>query len=606
MNFNYWGRWATVISLFLLQGGASLVAQPELYNPLNEKIYEQAYDLLRTTSLTQVAVKEGKPYLKAFFSQKFVREDSLQTAYLQTKKALAKKDMGLRLTAGYRANDDERGYEGLDIGSWARAGFEWHFLEGGWLAGNTEADQLDKAIRLHALEQIIAQKKVNYPYLYNQVIWAFNNQKAKLLKQRKYFLERLVVIYTELFHAHDLTHNEVLAVKKKLEETKILFATYREFNHAYKKANTKESFGLNAGLLPVVIVQLEQLLEDPARLQLMDEIYAANCAILNRKNKWTDSWRLSVYGAYNFRSQNAVPVNSHASFGVRFSLPVNFQKNKQTTLMELEREMLRRRKDDESYNDSRELMNLFQEYNYKLKQYVTFQHKQQHLSEQLRVEKIHLSDEARPYSPLRALTYLDTQMEVQLELTDLKQQMYLYLLKMHSRDFHPDFTDCLELASFEKIKQKLSGDRYLVFDPADSRGLEETFYAAYLLKNEFQTILLPASCPRYWIGYFKENGFRVFLEQSDTLPKTKWAGLDGYFRFAIFQNKIQVVWENELLSPLLLTTVPTDLFANRNELESWIDMLKSEQPEFGFLFKSIRPLIQLDQKNLSLVGHENF
>ena len=81
----------------------------------------------------------------------------------------------------------------------------------------------------------------------------------------------------------------------------------------------------------------------------------------------------------------------------------------------------------------KDLLNDAYEYRYKLKQYIGFYEKRQRYLELLRQENVLLKLDPIDFNPIKALGLIDDILKIDIELTDLNQNMYLKLLKFYTK-----------------------------------------------------------------------------------------------------------------------------------------------------------------------------
>jgi hypothetical protein len=79
-----------------------------------------------------------------------------------------------------------------------------------------------------------------------------------------------------------------------------------------------------------------------------------------------------------------------------------------------------------------DVLTQFYEFRYKLKQFTTLYHKRKMYEELIRQERVKYHIAPLSFHPIEALSFLDNVMQIDVELIDLKQQMYLKLLNIYT------------------------------------------------------------------------------------------------------------------------------------------------------------------------------
>jgi len=565
--------WIFLMWVLLFLGNVKQTfAQPnQLNNAFEDGIYQKAIlmlEFLQNSDNQIVANANDMQPVEDLLEYAFMESDTLDEQLLKERLKANQKEYGLSFSARYTHNG-ERADETLEPGSRWRAGVEWDVLNDGWWDRKRKTKALKNEQQLFELNQDLQKRIRNYPFVYNKIIFAFNQRKIDLLQQRIPFLESLLDVLTDLYYIHDVKYTEVLDVKKKLEESKAMLMTYQNFNQAFKRKVAQDTLDLEATVLPVIDINLDQLLNDTIHEKLVDQIVEAKKESIMLREENSTLPNLKVFGNYNMRTLNFGYDRSYGTFGAQLNVPLDFKKKEQRMIRYLEGEKVQQDADFVVYNNARELLNLYQEYNYKMKQYIEFLHSKARLEELLRVERVLLDYDKRGHSPLLALNYMDMIQAVETELVDIQQMMYLKLAQIAAKSHHADFMSCLSARTFEEVGKKLEGVRYVILQPSDLENF--VFTTSYLQKNEFKTVVLTESVPASYFQKLKAEGFFVLVKNDPEFLK------------------------------LDLQKVPVKKFHNRNHLEFWISSARRAKPKSAFLFERLGELIELERKNKQLV-----
>ena len=547
----------------------TIFAQPRTLNKaLEDSIYQKAILMLDFTESTDnqiVADEIAMQQVIDLLGYGFTEVDSLERMFLKEKMKAIEKDLGLSFSARYTHNG-ERADEVLEPGTRWRAGLEWDVLNDGFFDKRRKSKAVEDQLEMHELEADLRRRNNNYPFIYNKIIHVVNQRKIELLHQRIPYLESLLEILTDLYYIHDVKYTEVLDIKKKVEESKALLVTYESFNHAFTARVQQDTLELDAGKFPILNIDIDKLLNDTIYEQLINKMVDVKKEAIQNRDANVNLPNLKLFGNYNLRTRTFEYDRSYTSFGASFSMPIDFNKKEKRMSNFLESELIQQKADNQVYDNTRELLNLYQEYNYKMKQYIASLHNKARIEEQLRVERVLLNYDRRGHSPLKALKLQDLISSVEIDLLDIQQMMYLNLAKIATKSHHVDIISCLNIRKFEEVGKKLEGVRYAYLTKLDIQE-NFTFITNYLQKNEFKSVILDEKIP---LEYYKKFGDA------------------GILALTIY---------DPIFTTLEIERVPINKFDNRNHLEFWISSARRAKPKSVFLFESFGALVQLDKQN---------
>lgn len=561
-------------SLFILWGCFLmnvnvLLAQPRKLNKaFEDSIYQKAVlmlDFAASKDDQLVADEVAMQQVIDLLGYGFTEVDSLEKMLLREKVKAMEKDFGLSFSARYTLNG-ERTDEVLEPGTRWRAGLEWNILNDGFFDKKKKGKVLEKELKVLELEEDLNRRNSNYPFIFNKIIYLGNQQKIELLNQRIPYLELLLEILTDLYYIHDVKYTEVLEVKKKLEESKALLISYQEFNSAFSARVQQDTLVLDPEKFPILDIDIEQLLNDTIFEQLISQVVDIKKEVILNREVNGKLPNLKVFGNYNLRTNNFDYDRSFTSLGASFSMPIDFNKKEKRMSNYLESELAQQKADNQVYNNTKELLNLYQEYSYHMKKYIATLHHKARIEEQLRVERVLLNYDRRGHTPLKALNFQDIIMSINLDLVDIQNNMYLNLAKIATKSHHIDFMSCLSIRKFEEVGKKLEGVRYVYLTKLDLEK-DFTFITNYLEKNEFKSVILDEKIS---IEYYRKFGEA------------------GITALTIY---------DPLFTTLEIEKVPISKFDNRNHLEFWISSALRAKPKCVFLFESLGALIEMDKQN---------
>ncbi|MEM8908020.1 MAG: hypothetical protein AAGD05_09265 [Bacteroidota bacterium] len=433
----------------------------------------------------------------------------------------AKKNLGINLRGQYLLNYDAAfendNNEDVFTGTRARIGLEWQILNQGWLGQRAKAKRLEKEQQLDALKHSLSENDQRLYFRYNVLIYLFNEAKIKLLKARLAQLNRQLELLYKVYFLKGILYEEIIEVKSKLEQANVQLSNYEEYNHWVEKTldlvGIKNKYRIEG--LPVLKVDLDFLLEDESKTRLLDSIAHLEEAIALQGNKAINdiSIRLQAYQNIGFTEDLLSLNRTYASFGVGVTIPTEIFYNRKTK-ENLAYAKLRERLKFNNYeqlNTASEIINYHYEYSYKLKTYMQFIHKEMLYREKIRMEVVSQKNYLDIYRSLRILRYMDVLRNIQLEVLDLKQQMYLLLLKIYGKTHYESlqsFVRPLEVADFY---ERLPAKRSLVLEENALRQFDQFFIKDYLLTNAFERVIVEES---------SAGASQAFLDLQDLLKSS--------------------------------------------------------------------------------------
>jgi hypothetical protein len=214
--------------------------------------------------------------------------------------------------------------------------------------------------------------------------------------------------------------------------------------------------------------------------------------------------------------------------------------------------------EQENQKNTIDLLNDAYEYRYQLKQYVVFHQKKILLNESIRQERVKAKLLDADFNPLHGLELIDEMFKVEIELNDIKQNLYLKLLKIH-----------------EKIP-----------------------------KSKIEDLIVPLFLPNYFD--FEDETNRSVYIWTKTFEKHKVAFLSEYISYnqfdevdlAISENDVFLKEKIELMKELNAKKIKINLMFGQNNL------LDSETPtkEFEKIIKQF-PLNLVNAIHLDIEPH---
>jgi hypothetical protein len=282
----------------------------------------------------------------------------------------------------------------------------------------------------------LQNSKVNVPLKMNQCIYWFNFQKTNLLNKREKILSQQSEIIEKLYFAKKLSKDFLIKNHTRIAEIKGMRGIYQSYNEYFSPLFDSSFFSFQT---PLFDLNYELFLGDKiaagAENNSLDFLNKSLIEKINNQNKWFNEIRLKTYTRYNFYdviSQN-VGSRSYFSAGISSTIPLQF-KHKEQNILEKEKVYKQLQVLEQATVNKRvELLNEAYEYRYQLKQYIIFHQKKILLNESIRQERVKAKLLDADFNPLHGLELIDDLLQVDIELLDLKQNLYIKLLKMHEK-----------------------------------------------------------------------------------------------------------------------------------------------------------------------------
>ncbi len=488
---------------------------------------------------------------------------------LDAEVAFLNRDKGLRFNSSVTKND----FAELENGSAWRmnAGVQFNLFQDGIYERRKRVVITQNTKEIKKTELKLQEQERNYAYVYNYMIYSFNKEKRKVLDQKKFLLTSLINKNFELYYNHELSYDEILYLKGLNEECDLLLMSMTQVDNLFEQLVDVASLpALNAAELPIMKFHTDSLLSfDP--YSYMNEILALKKENVKQNIALENQRRLSFYVNVHSRptlADAAIEPGMYSSLGVRYQTPLHFRSKQADKLLALRENVEEARFEDVKFNHNKELINLILDYNTKLRQYSNFQFKLEKLYEKRRVESAVQNVSTLRANSVKNWSYDLEILNVTYELVELKQLIYLSLLRIYNKAKLPSLLPFISEIIFDGSQKRFYGKRVLKISMKQLETLDKKFIISYLHKNNFDYILCidAVNCEEL-VGDLYRLGIN-FYDNADAIAQ------DG------------------------LVIVPVSRFSSRSEMELWIeDQLKSH-PQHFLMFEKIEQLVELDNKTL--------
>ncbi len=459
-----------------------------------------------------------------------------------------RKETGLSITGNYLENIGTAFGDLEDNAFYHRRfqmGLKWDLMKGGFLSSRNQSEQAKIQAELEQLRPNKHVEKENYIKKWHELSYHFNKLKVDLLNSREKLIDTTTSIAGELHFLGYFPKEELIKLYTKQAEIASLKDVYKAYNAEYIKLAPAPNFSNDLPLLDVLplVFGIDSLWNDDVK----DSLVAKEMELVALENKWLHDVSLSPFLRYNYYDLVA-PANfrSFMSAGINFSLPIPFNNKSEKAYLEAKVKAKYEEIDESTQLIRQDALTIFYEYRYKLKQYISFHYKAILLREMLRQEQARKEISPLRFNPVDAIQILDELTAVELEMIDLKQNMYLKILRLQLALNNPDAKHLFHAIDLEKIQEQKSTLELYCW----SAAIEE-FSAAKIFGfselNNFQSVLL--SLP-------KESGSNARYSSFLALAQ----GRNMNVKFMIGDNNlIKKVFAEEMSSRL--QGIPSDYYS---------------------------------------------
>lgn len=509
---------------------------------------------------------QGLSTFDQLLSFNFTTSDSLQLLALQAEKDYVLKDKGLRVNSSAGSNE----FGDLETGNIFRvkAGFEWNILDEGLVDHRITAQILGIKEEIKKIELVEESFINNYSYLYNHIIYCFNKEKLKYLKEKEFLLDIIAKRYEALYHAHVIEYKDLNHILELQTEVEILKLSIQNYNKHFEKISKTSAPELIPHYLPVLQINIDELLAFQYQDSTFEKVNELKKEKNNLEGKLDGQKRLAIYNNVYWRPLQESGSNRYlySGFGVRFSTGLVSRKKERNRLNELHNMIDVQKNQEDLFIRQKELSNYLLEYHSKLRIYSRFAFQLKELHEDKRLDKaVKLVNYETPQSDLQTLKIDLDRLSIEYELLELKQNLYLLLLKIYKNANVSSILPYVIEKDVKRQHKKLKGDRILLLTGRYSTIQEYNFITEYLLKNEFFNIVIPYNT-------------ELNLDFINTLQE---ADINVYF-------DINALKYREIIQ------VPLTDFSSRIEMEYWInDNILNKQNVF-FLITDMDEFKALD------------
>ena len=436
----------------------------------------------------------------------------------ETRIEALKNDIGLGFYSSATHNFRPGVFDGEDLLFQNRANFglDWRVLSGGLAANKDAVSKLEIENELNRILQVKDAKSNNYVYAYNYIIYLFNQAQQRHLKRRLSLLDNFFELASQMYLVRAMSWEKLVDLKGKKGALENMQKNLTNYNKGFDSAYSKLLFdrSIDAEKLPVLEVVPDRVFSGVGMDSMRQRTLALQKQRLEIDYKRSRDFNLRTYVRYNLFDSEDADLRTFGSIGATFTAPL-FRNKKNEELKQKELAVLQSQAQDELTAVNNELMNHYYEYEYTLKQFIDFLSKKELALEKLRREltRDYLNDP--DFTPLNTISYLDELYAVEFDLLDLKQKLYLKLLKIYSLLDIDNIDEITYSLDFSNFFDKMAGNRAVYLWSNALQDHEPEFLAKYALNNEFDRLFfsqgeLPDDVVTGFVGRYQRERGKVF------------------------------------------------------------------------------------------------
>lgn len=457
-------------------------------------------------------------------------------SYQELNEALIKSieaDIGLDFysSASYNFEPGISEFEDLFYRSRINAGLDWQILRSGFYGNKERIKELQFENQINEITLQKGRVEDEYVYTYNYVIYTFNKRQLEFVYRRLDIIDKFLQVATQMYLVRATPWEEIVGLKNRKKALENLKRNLGAYNEGFERTYVNTGFNplVEANKLPLLELNAANILKgrtgDSLDLRLLD-LQRQQLEVKYRKNK---DMSLRTYMRYNvFNGANTTGTNyrTFGSVGATFTAPL-FQNKHNKEIVEKELKVFESENNKRMTAVNNNLLNLYYEYEYTFKQYLDFYGNKGVVLERLRRNLTTDNLDNPSFTPLSVINGIDEVYSLETELLDIKQNLYLKLLRILTNLQMSDASQISVPVSFEGYYDKMVGNRAVYIWSGVFKDFSSVFLSEYLVNNEFEEIYFsPASLDPQFVTEFnalvKKQGGKTFRLYGDNSMAVKF------------------------------------------------------------------------------------
>ena len=407
------------------------------------------------------------------------------------KQQVLKRDIGLKLNGNYLDNQNTNAFsfdDNITMRRRAQTELEWNLLKGGLYDNRSKAKSLSFENKIDKELLKFNDNKELYLKRMNLLFQISNKQKIDILKKREALIEKLIEREEQLYFKKQVTKEGLIEAQKRLAEIRAFIQVYEPYNQFSNWKDEASNFQKEIPVFDInydlLFKKLDNKVSDSLRYYFEQDI--------STSNRWMNQINLSAFTRFNYYQMVPPAQNrSYMSVGMNMSVPITFNASKKKEVKRLETEKKMNQLSNNQVVYQEELLNELYEFRYKLHQYVSFYYKRQSFEEQVRIEDLKRKVHYTYFSPLKAILLVDDLFAIDMELLELKQNMYGKLISIQNKLSSLSLNELVKpinMNEITKLDNEVNRSIYVWSSIFDKQKVDDLF--KYIKSNKFTNIIL--------------------------------------------------------------------------------------------------------------------
>lgn len=333
-------------------------------------------------------------------------------------------------------------------------GLSWRLLREGLYSNRARMrnKEMEKTIREHLLYKNEIDE--NHYCAYRGLIAIFDTRKLSLLTEFRSFLKAAENAARSLYYLGDIYIDELIEIGKSIRKIDNRIDKYEKYVRAF------EPSGKNlAGKVPFPLydIDIQGLVGGMSAGQIHDEIKSLENKIIEDRHSTLHDIRFDLFAREHYRVRDGRGREAF-SCGFRVGVPIPFKNYRR--LESVEKNMAELRRKTKTDTAISEVMNYYYEFKYKLDDMIALLYQREKFGERLRRQygkagRLSASD------PLHSAKLMKNLYEIELEILEVKEKLYLTILRMIRVAGLPGFRDYVSVLDWENetIRKVRAGER---------------------------------------------------------------------------------------------------------------------------------------------------
>ena len=511
---------------------------------LVDKVQALYFDVLAANKAPQESYE--RVFMRSIFSEfdeNVFSTNALNDLNFELIEAL-KADVGLDFysSAVYNFEPGITDSEDLFYRSRINAGLDWQILKSGLVGNKRKIKELELQNQINTLTKLQARQETQYVYLYNYIIYLFNKRQLDYVQQRIEIIDNFLEISGQMYLVRATPWEEIIALRNRKETLENIQRNLSRYNEGFESTYSELSFkqDVNVDKLPLIELDAQRIfkgVEIDSVDNRLDELLKKQFEYKYNKNRDLSLRAYLRYNIYDDGDFTTEGIRTYSSIGATFSAPLFQNKNNQQIaekeLAVIQSENARRQQE---VNNS--LLNQYYEYEYVFKSYMEFYGNKGVVLERLRRELTKDDMNDLSFSPLNAIHQIDQLYAIETDLLDIKQNLYLKILRIYTDMGLENSTEIGDEVVFDGFFDKVVGERSLYLWSKSFERFPTQFLSNYIANNDFRKIYLSPG----QVGKEKIKEF-IQLEKLQRVAIYRLVGENSYAKDGNIQGLLKITDE---------------------------------------------------------------